>query len=142
MRHRDWTILTAALLCVATSREARGQSGAQDSTVVSTLTGVYTEQQASRGQRTYRAKCTSCHAETAYSGEAFTRSWATRTAYDLFELIRTTMPNDDPGSLSRAEYAEIVAYLFQLNGFPRGKQPLPSDREGLKRVKIEPTRSQ
>ena len=46
------------------------------------------------------------------------------------------MPNDKPGKLSRGQYAEIVAYLLELNGFPAGKTPLPSDDEKLKQIQI------
>lgn len=133
--------LTIVLTAFLTGSLAR-VSGAQDnaaggSPTRSTLTGVYSNDQAARGEKTYNAKCTSCHAPNAYTGEAFSRAWATLSAFDLFELIRTTMPNDNPGSLSRQQYAEIVAYLFKLNGFPAGKQPLPTEKDELKRVKIE-----
>ena len=99
--------------------------------------GAYTEAQAARGEATYRANCTSCHATSAYTGDAFVRAWDTRTAFDLFELIRTTMPIDNPGRLSREQYADIVAYLFKLNRLPAGDRPLPADDEGLKQVRIE-----
>jgi mono/diheme cytochrome c family protein len=99
--------------------------------------GAYTEAQAARGESTYRANCTSCHTTSAYVGDAFVRAWDGRTAFDLFELIRTTMPNDNPGRLSRQEYADIVAYLFKLNRLPPGDRPLPTDDEGLKQVRIE-----
>jgi len=48
------------------------------------------------------------------------------------------MPNDKPGKLSRGQYADIVAYLLELNGFTAGKTPLPSDDEKLKQIKIPP----
>jgi len=99
--------------------------------------GAYTDAQAVRGEATYRANCTSCHATSAYTGDAFARAWDSRTAFDLFELIRTTMPIDNPGRLSREQYADIVAYLFKLNRLPAGDRPLPADDEGLKQVRIE-----
>jgi hypothetical protein len=64
-------------------------------------------------------------------------AWETRTAFDLFELIRTTMPIDNPGRLSREQYVDIVAYLFKLNRLPVGDRPLPADDEGLKQIRIE-----
>jgi hypothetical protein len=30
-----------------------------------------------------------------------------------------------------------MAYIFQTNGFPAGKNELPSDAESLKRIRIE-----
>lgn len=105
--------------------------------VTSTVHGAYTEAQAMRGESTYRANCTSCHATSAHTGEAFIRPWDSRTAFDLFELIRTTMPIDNPGRLSREQYADIVAYMFRLNRLPPGDRPLPADDEGLKQIRIE-----
>ena len=105
--------------------------------VTSTVHGAYTEAQATQGESTYRANCTSCHATSAYTGDAFLRAWDSRTAFDLFELIRTTMPIDNPGRLSREQYADIVAYMFKLNRLLPGDRPLPADDEGLKQIRIE-----
>jgi mono/diheme cytochrome c family protein len=101
--------------------------------------GVYTEAQATRGEVTYRANCTSCHATSAHTGKAFIGAWESRTAFDLFELIRTTMPIDNPGRLSREQYVDVVAYLFKLNRLPAGNRPLPADDEGLKQIRIDAT---
>jgi hypothetical protein len=54
---------------------------------------------------------------------------------DLFEHISTNMPQDNPGSLSAAEYASIVAYILQLNGRPAGDEELPTDAELLNRMR-------
>jgi S-disulfanyl-L-cysteine oxidoreductase SoxD len=102
-----------------------------------TSRGAYTEAQAARGEATYRANCTSCHATSAHTGDTFILAWNSRTAFDLFDLIRTTMPVDNPGRLSREQYADIVAYLLKLNRLPPGERPLPADDEGLKQVRIE-----
>jgi cytochrome c5 len=118
-------------------------SSAQDSTAKSarpaaltTLTGVYTEQQASRGETVFTGMCLNCHDEWDHTGAAFKQNWDTRTAFDLFEIIRTTMPNDNPGKLPRDDYASIVAYLFKVNKMPSGRKPLPSDEAGLKQIVI------
>jgi S-disulfanyl-L-cysteine oxidoreductase SoxD len=130
--------LASVLMIAATAPVAAAQQpSAAVTDTPSASRGAYTEAQAARGESTYRASCTSCHATSAYVGDAFVRAWAGRTAFDLFELIRTTMPNDNPGRLSRQEYADIVAYMFKLNRFPPGERPLPTDDEGLKQVRIE-----
>ena len=137
MSERSLVATIAAILLATGTSASHAQDSSAAAASVSTLSGVYSKDQASRGEKTYEAKCTACHAPSVHTGEAFTRAWETRTAYDLFELIRTTMPNDDPGSLSREQYGEIVAYLFKLNDFPAGRRPLPTENEGLKQVKIE-----
>lgn len=110
----------------------------QDSRVRTTLDSVYSASQAQKGQQTYRKHCTSCHAPAAYTGTAFRRLWSGRSVYDFFNLIRTTMPNDNPGKLGRGEYAEIMAYLLKLNGFPAGEQDLADDDESLKLIVVTP----
>jgi hypothetical protein len=52
------------------------------------------------------------------------------------EQIRTSMPQDSPGSLSPREYADIVAYLLKLNKLPAGPNDLPSEAEKLKQLMI------
>lgn len=44
------------------------------------------------------------------------------------------MPLDAPGSLSRRTYADIVAYLMQLNGLPAGTAALAPDTLVLRRA--------
>jgi hypothetical protein len=46
------------------------------------------------------------------------------------------MPQDRPSQLSRSTYADIVAYIFKVNGFPEGPTDLPTDLGTLKAVMI------
>ena len=138
MAHRHpVTAVATTVLTIVVGVTAHAQHATPPSTPASR--GVYTEAQATRGEATYRANCTSCHATSAHTGKAFMSAWESRTAFDLFELIRTTMPIDNPGRLSREQYADIVAYLFKLNRLPAGDRPLPVDDEGLKQIRIEAT---
>src|SRR5437763_10232539 len=80
--------------------------------------GAYTLAQAKRGALK-SGLCTSCHGDGFAGGGApelvgpeFLARWDGRTVGDLFELIRLTMPDDDPGALSREEYADLVAYIL------------------------------
>ena len=116
---------------------------AQDSTVAAPpaervlSSGVYSEQQAGRGEGVYRTVCQSCHAKTEYTGDKFKLAWVTKTVYDIFDSIRTLMPDDNPGSLERQEYIDVVAYIFALNAYPAGPSDLPTDDDGLKKVRID-----
>jgi hypothetical protein len=49
----------------------------------------------------------------------------------LLDRIRTTMPQDNPASLPREQYAAIQAFLLKANGFPAGSKPLDSRSEYL-----------
>jgi mono/diheme cytochrome c family protein len=110
--------------------------------------GAYTKEQAERGRKLYRGQCASCHGETLSGGESapplaggeFLSSWNGLTVGDLFERIRVTMPQDDPGTLSRQENADIISYILSVNKFPSGKTELQQKTEQLKQIRIEATR--
>jgi hypothetical protein len=59
-----------------------------------------------------------------------------KSADDLFEKIQTSMPGDQPGKLTRAQNADILAFLFASNGFPAGQKELPSDAAALAKIGI------
>lgn len=130
--------ITATLALVAVCAAGAPAAGqAQDAgDGVTVLEGVYAKTQAQSGKTTFLTICVSCHASSQFKGAGFFANWGNRTAYDLFERLRTTMPNDNPGALSRKEYAAVIAYIFDLNGFPAGKSALPADDAALKKVRI------
>ena len=94
--------------------------------------GVYTEEQAKRGEPIYRKECASCHGETLTGGEssppltggAFLANWNGLTVGDLFERIRKTMPQSAPGRLTRQQDSDILAFMLSANKFPAGKTEL------------------
>jgi hypothetical protein len=47
------------------------------------------------------------------------------------------MPEDNPGSLERQQYIDVLAYIFSLNAYPAGANDLPGDDDGLKKIKID-----
>jgi hypothetical protein len=57
------------------------------------------------------------------AGEAFDAVWAGRSVRALFDSA-TTMPPANPGSLSDDTYANLVAYVLQVNGYAAGETPL------------------
>src|SRR5260370_22104809 len=95
-------------------------------------TAPYTVEQGNAGCATYQVKCASCHLpDLKGSNEArpllganFVNMWRDRTASDLFNRIRNTMPVNDPGSLGDEEAVNIVAYLLQASGAAAGTQAL------------------
>jgi len=109
-----------------------------------TGSGVYSEAQAKRGEGIYAEKCSSCHApELAgldqappLTGADFNTNWNDLALNDLFERIRISMPADKPGTLSRQEAADVVAFILQRGSFPAGQSELASDAEALKGIKF------
>ena len=110
--------------------------------------GVYTEEQAKRGQPLYNEQCASCHGDTLGGGESapalaggeFLSNWNGLTLGDLFERIRTTMPQNKPGKLSREVNADILAYMLTANQFPAGKTELAHATEVLKEIRLDATK--
>jgi cytochrome c553 len=107
--------------------------------------GVYTEEQAKSGQSLYLSRCASCHGETLGGGEAvpalrgvsFNANWEGVALADLYDRIRMTMPPMNSGSLSRQEYADVLAYVLSASGFPAGKTPLGTDRAALAGIEVK-----
>ena len=109
---------------------AGAQSGA------SVADGVFTAAQASRGEATFRRVCSACHDTNEFSGGRFRLTWVGQSAGDLYDTIATLMPEGDPGSLTPAQYAAVVAYLLQVNGYPAGESDLPTSLSALRAMEI------
>ena len=107
--------------------------------------GVYTEEQAKRGEPLYHQKCASCHGDKLTGGESapplaggqFLSNWNGLTMDVLFERIRVTMPSDNPARVGRPPKADILAYILSMNRFPPGKNDLQYKAELLKEILIE-----
>lgn len=99
--------------------------------------GVYTAAQAERGQALYKTKCASCHAANYFTDNEFYTNYAGKPLWDLFDVISDSMPMDDPGSLKKEQYADLIAYVLQLNRFPTGDADLPIDKAALSAIQME-----
>lgn len=107
--------------------------------------GVYTEAQAKRGEPIYASQCASCHGAEMLGGEMapgltggeFSANWSGLSLGDLFERMRISMPQNKPGSLSRQENADVLAFILQKNNMPKGSSELPVETEPLKGIGYE-----
>ena len=112
--------------------------------VRTTWDGVFTADQAAQGKVLFNAKCAICHgaemngAEMAPAlvGGAFLANWSDVPVSDLAVRIHTTMPANDPGTLSNQEVSLIIAYILSFNQYPAGAAALPSDEVALKGINI------
>ncbi len=98
----------------------------------------FTSAQADRGRDVFRSTCTTCHYSEEFNDQTFKRSWRRSSAGDLYDFISTAMPEDAPGSLPPAQYAEIIAYFLQMNGFEAGSMELPADADALSELSLAP----
>lgn len=107
--------------------------------------GAYTAAQAARGTDEYRRHCASCHKDDMSGtteappvfGDKFIIAWQDSTVNDLYELVRGTMPYDQPNSLPAQAYADIVAAMLQRNNFPAGSDELRPDADALKNLTLK-----
>jgi len=118
------------------------------STSRSVWDGVYTQEQAERGHSLYHENCAKCHGDSLDGGDEapaladgqFRLNWNGLTLGDLFDRMRKSMPQDNPGHLSAAVNADILSYLLVSNGFPAGKTELPQESEILRQIRFESTK--
>lgn len=110
-------------------------------TVRTTMDGVYTMAQATRGSDVFAAYCKSCHTPTVHSGPPFRSKWFGRALSDLYSYMRREMPKNDPGSISDADYARALAYLLRINGMPAGTVPLAADSAALHHIRLDSVRA-
>lgn len=107
--------------------------------------GIYTEEQSTRGKALYSQECASCHGGELTGGEMapplaggeFLAGWDGLTVGDLFERIRISMPQNNPGSLSGQQNADVLAFMFSSNKFPAGTTEMPKEAGILKQIKFE-----
>lgn len=121
-----WPVGHAMCAVAIVSWGWRAPVSAQEKTVDQ---GVYTTAQAARGGKVFDSQCATCHREVGgvapvLAGERFTRTFSDATLQTLFTSIKTTMPRAAPGSLTDAEYTDIVAHLLRLNGYADGMSEL------------------
>ena len=108
--------------------------------------GVYTDKQAQRGEALYRNKCEDCHRDDltgdpvenpALAGGDFRWKWNGLTLEPLFVRIHRDMPIDNAGKLSRAQSADLLAYILSVNRFPTGREDLPSEAANLREIRFD-----
>ena len=107
----------------------------------SVTAGVYSAAQAARGETLYRAQCGDCHGRALegaigppLAGESFLSNWSARPLSDVVDKIQKTMPFEKPGSLSRQQSADLLAYMLQVGKFPGGRRRAWRRRAGADRV--------
>ena len=107
-----------------------------------TMSGIYTLDEAAAGKELYGPLCASCHLTmNIHNTPEFRKKWAGKPLSELFALMRSTMPKNDPGSLADEDYGVILAYMLQLNKMPAGKVYLSSDTLELRKIKFDTVRT-
>ena len=114
--------------------------------------GVFTAEQALRGQTAYTGPCDRCHGykldgapddpvmlpAPPVAGAKFLRKWNGRSLATLLEYTRAMMPSNNPGYLSEGDVADIVAYMLAASGAPAGNELLRPNAAALASTVIAP----
>ena len=132
--------VTAVLAAALWSAPGGAQSPSR-----STWSGVYSAAQAERGLKVYFATCSQCHgpdmsgidSAPPLTGGKFAANWNGVTLGAMVERIRISMPQNAPGTLTRADIADVTAYILQQNGFPVGESELPRQAALLQTIAYE-----
>jgi S-disulfanyl-L-cysteine oxidoreductase SoxD len=111
----------------------------------SVLQGAFTKAQAERGKAAYFAACASCHGVSMQGdgdipelvGKSFLKRWGDQPVSALFTFATTQMPIGRPGSLGAQGYADVVAHILSMNGFPEGTTELPAVSAALDEIILE-----
>lgn len=132
------------VLCTLLAPGALGQPTVERTT----SDGVFTAEQARRGQVAYTGPCDRCHGykldgaaedpdmlpAPPVAGPKFLRKWNGRSVAALLAYLKVTMPANNPGYLTDAELADIIAYMLATSGMPSGTDVLPPDPRVLERI--------
>jgi mono/diheme cytochrome c family protein len=107
--------------------------------------GVYTADQAKKGEALYKEQCSACHGDNLegsgpmppLAGKDFLANWTGKTVGDLFEKTQTTMPATAPGTLTPEQAADIVSFLLSKDNYPTGTAALEGKMEPLLKIKLD-----
>lgn len=99
---------------------------------------VYSVAQAERGEARFKVSCSSCHTPGSFAGGSFAERWNGQTMAEAFDFVSNAMPENDPGGLKKQEYADVLAFILSVNGYPVGNDELPPDPVELKKLAIVP----
>ena len=107
---------------------------------ISVWSGVYTVAQSKRGEHVHASGCASCHgprldgaglpdlpSSPGIAGTMLLFKWKGKTVAELFDLVRKTMPADNPGTLSAQDSIDSIAHMFAVSEIPPGDKELPPD---------------
>jgi PQQ-dependent dehydrogenase (methanol/ethanol family) len=105
---------------------------------ISVAAGIFSPEQAARGEQVFSANCSGCHASGNYAGQAFQAKWGGFTLGDIYSDISVSMPPANPGGLPPEDYSSIIAFLLRETGYSNAASAqLPADGFQLRRFVID-----
>ena len=108
--------------------------------------GVYTDEQATRGEGLYAEHCVRCHGASLQgngelvkplTGATFKSTWNGVPMGAMFDRVRLSMPQDKPGTMTRQQVADLLAFVLRENKFPSGKSELVRQTDLLNAITFQ-----
>lgn len=128
-------VLVTGVLALLTACAEPDQQ--QDPAPSSTLDGIFTAEQATRGEGLYNTHCVRCHSIREFSGENYAANWQGTPLSALYMRIANTMPLDQPGSLGTIEATAITAHILATNNMPAGGEVLGGDVAWMNEITLD-----
>lgn len=129
------TLSTSIFLLTALA-VALAQGSQEGATTTGVSTGVYTSEQAERGAEVFLTSCAGCHGPELQGGfgpqlAPLGEHWLGGSLGSLYSFVSSAMPYSAPGSLEPQQYADVLAFVLQENGYQAGDAELVPDAEAL-----------
>ena len=103
----------------------------------------YTSEQAQQGKAVYQQSCELCHgvnlndgSSPPITGDLFYSIWGGRSVGELLQYLETEMPTGSPGALDSKQYRQVLAYMFQVSGFPARDGELSQNQDEYNAVRL------
>jgi PQQ-dependent dehydrogenase (s-GDH family) len=120
------------------------QPGRGAQTVAAGIPPQFTAAQAAAGKTAYNSNCAVCHGNTMtngtfgppLAGEYFKNTWSGKTVRAFYDRSKS-MPPASPASRPDTTYANIVAYVLEVNEFKPGAAQLPAGGAALDTMTIK-----
>lgn len=139
-RRRQAVYRTGACACVMIALLCTPFVAAAASATTSgrALPTLFTNSEAAQGRIVFEEHCAACHGEDlrgkigpALIGASLGSAGDHTTVSIMFNVIAFEMPADDPASLTKQNYSDVMAYILQRNGYPAGTHPLSGMAVGI-----------
>lgn len=89
------------------------------------------------GQAIYKEECARCHGPMGEGTKKTTRPLVgEKSPFQLFEQVKRTMPDDDPGSCTDDEYRKVTAYIHDAFYSPDAQARLHPPRIALAHLTV------
>ena len=94
--------------------------------------------QGSPGEDVFNSSCVNCHVQAEMAGRLQV-NWVGKKADELYQRIKTTMPAEQPGSLTDAQYIAVTGHILAWTEMAAAGQT--SDVAQLAAITIAPKAS-